>query len=126
MKKQIIRLTEQDLQTIIENVVKKAKGLNESSMDEGMWDVAKSFGKQYANRANNAVGKAANKVKGAYQNVKQDVKNTMQNARLDGATADMQKAFGAFRKAVQNYIANGGQADVVNNMISQVNMNNAQ
>lgn len=126
MKKQIIRLTEQDLQAIIENVVKKAKGLNESSMDEGLWDVAKSFGKQYGNRAVNAGKNAMNKAKGAYNNAKQDVKNTMSQARLEGATADVKKSFMQFRKAVMNYMKNGGDMSYIQNMVQQIQGQQAQ
>lgn len=118
MKKQIVRLTEKDLHAIIENVVKKAKGLNESEVNEGFWDAAKSVGKQYGNRMKNAANKTMNKAKTAYNNVKTDVKNTMNQAGIDSAKADMQRAYNEFMKNAQSYVQKSGDIETINNMLN--------
>lgn len=133
MKKQLIRLTEEDLNQIIESTVHRI--ITENSEDEGLWDSLKSFAGQYKNRGEQKakeMGKAAgesiknkynatkaaaaqkyNAVKNAanqkYNAVKQDVQNTWQGAQRDGSMKDMQKAFNNFKMAVEKFVKNGGQ-----------------
>lgn len=126
-----IRLTESDVHSIVTEAVKQIMLENESVLEEGWWDTAKSFMGQYGQRANkqmqqtatnvgNRVGQMANAAKNfaqntannvqqGYNNMKQDVRNTMQNARQDSSMKEMQNAFNNFKKAVQTYQNNGGQ-----------------
>ena len=131
MKKQLIRLTESELEKIIQESVKSI--LSENMEDEGLWDTVKSFAGQYGKRGKEQaqnLGRAAgqqmkqgynamkqginngyNAMKQGYNNVKQDINNTMQNARQDGAMKDMQKAFNNFKTAVANYKSAGGKVN---------------
>lgn len=129
MKKQLIRLTEEDLSKIIESTVQRI--ITENAENEGLWDTVKSFAGQYKNRGNamaRQIGKnagermkqgfnatknaAAQKYKAAKEfgnNVKQDVKNTWQGAQRDSSMKDMQRAFNNFKMAVEKFVNNGGQ-----------------
>jgi uncharacterized protein YukE len=124
MKKQVLRLTESELNRIIEESVYSI--INEEMMNEGWWDTAKSFMGQYGKRGaqktqelGNAVGskmkQGYNAVKQGYNNVKTNVQQTAQNARRDSSMKDMSRAFEAFKAAVEKYRANGGQ---INNQLN--------
>lgn len=133
MKKQLIRLTEEDLSNIIESTMKRI--ISENEDNEGMWDSLKSFAGQYGkrgkenaqalgkragegiknsyNNAKNAVSNGYNNAKNAvsngYNNVKQDIHNTWQGAQRDGSMKDMQRAFANFEAAVNKFVQNGGK-----------------
>lgn len=129
MKKQLIRLTEEDLNQIIESTVHRI--ITENSEDEGLWNSLRSFAGQYKNRGEQKakeMGKAAgermrqgynatkdaisqkyNAAKDFGKAVKQDVKDTWQGAQRDGSMKDMQKAFNNFKMAVEKFVKNGGQ-----------------
>lgn len=120
MKKQLVRLTEEDLHQIIESTVQRI--ITENYEEEGMWDTMKSFGGQYFNRGKKSAQQFGQNVKQSAQqfgqkmgdnltNITTDVKNTWTNAKRDGAMKDMQKAFINFKKSVNNYVNNGGKLD---------------
>lgn len=131
MKKQLIRLTEEDLNQIIESTVHRI--ITENSEDEGLWNSLRSFAGQYKNRGEQKakeMGKAAgermrqgynatkdaisqkyNAAKDFGKAVKQDVKDTWQGAQRDGSMKDMQKAFNNFKMAVEKFVKNGGQVN---------------
>ena len=128
MKKQVIRLTESELNQIIEESVRTIISEN---MDEGMWDTMKSFASQYGKRgANKAqqmgasvgskmkdmynkgtekVQQGINKAKEVGANIENDIKQTYHNAQQDSQMKEMQKAFSAFKAAVNNFVKAGGK-----------------
>lgn len=111
MKKQVVRITENDLHNIINESLRRIVAENEEN--EGAWDYAKSFwnqGKnkamqagqqvgaaigQQAQRVGTAIGKQAQRAKGAmnnaYQGAKQGLQNMHQNALDASARGDMPK-----------------------------------
>ena len=122
MKKQLIRLTEEDLSNIIESTMKRI--ISENEDNEGMWDSLKSFAGQYGKRGKenaqdlgkraregikNSYNNAKNAVSNGYNNVKQDIHNTWQGAQRDGSMKDMQRAFANFEAAVNKFVQNGGK-----------------
>lgn len=109
MKKQLVRLTEEDLHQIIESTVQRI--ITENYEEEGMWDTMKSFGGQYFNRGKKSAQQFGQKMGDKLTNITTDVKNTWTNAKRDGAMKDMQKAFINFKKSVNNYVNNGGKLD---------------
>ena len=144
-KKQMVRLTESDLQNIIKESVMEI--LKENPQNEGLWDYFKSMGRQGGNKAqamgqqvgkqarqqyDNMAGKAQqgwNAVKGAaqrgydavrgtYNNAAQGVKTMHQNAMQDSSMANMQASMNKFQKDLDVYLKNGGQ--VTRQLKSQV------
>lgn len=131
MEKRVIKLTESELNQIIEESVRSI--IAENMEDEGLWDTMKSFGGQYAQRGKqkaqemgqdfgqkmkgaynsmtNGVKNAGKKMKGTYNTVANDVKNTYKNAQQDGQMKSMMKAFNDFKVAVEKYKAAGGKVD---------------
>lgn len=129
MKKQLIRLTEEDLNQIIESTVHRI--ITENSEDEGLWNSLRSFAGQYKNRGakkaqelgrnagermrqgynatKDAIAQKYNAAKDFGKAVKQDVKDTWQGAQRDGSMKDMQQAFNNFKMAVEKFVKNGGQ-----------------
>lgn len=77
MKKQLIRLTEEDLNQIIESTVHRI--ITENSEDEGKFDTLRSFFGQYKNRGEQKakeMGKAAGKaIKSGYNTASQKVQD---------------------------------------------------
>lgn len=120
MKKQLIRLTEEDLNQIIESTVHRI--ITENSEDEGLWNSLRSFAGQYKNRGEQKakeMGKAAGKaIKSGYntaskkmQDMGKDIKDTWKGAQRDGYMKDMRKAFNNFKMSVERYKQNGGVVD---------------
>lgn len=70
MKKQLIRLTEEDLQQIIENSVKRV--IKENAEEEGFFNTAKNFANSYRQRGANAIKQGMNNAKQGLQNLKQN------------------------------------------------------
>ena len=130
MSKQKIRITEAELHQIIQESV---NAILTESMDEGMWDTAKSFFGQYKNRGvdkakemgknvgqqakktynnvNKAVNAGVDKAKEMGKNVVNDVKQTYRNAQQDSQKIEMQKAFNNFKTAVEKFKAAGGRVN---------------
>lgn len=117
MKKQLIRLTEEDLNQIIESTVHRI--IAENSEDEGLWDSLKSFAGQYKNRGEQKakeMGKAAGEsIKNKYNatkdaaaqkyNAVKDAANQKYNAVKDAASQkyNAAKQFGnTVKQDVQN------------------------
>lgn len=113
MKKQLIRLTEEDLNQIIESTVQRI--ITENSEDEGLWDSLKSFAGQYKNRGEQKakeMGKAAGEsIKNKYNATKDAAAqkyNAVKNAANQKYNAAKQfgnaaKQFGnAVKQDVQN------------------------
>lgn len=106
MKKQLIRLTEEDLNQIIESTVHRI--ITENSEDEGLWDSLKSFAGQYKNRGEQKakeMGKAAGEnIKNKYNATKAAAAqkyNAVKNAASQKYNAA--KQFGnAVKQDVQN------------------------
>ena len=133
-KKQMVRLTESDLQNIIKESVMEI--LKENPQNEGLWDYFKSMGRQGGNKAQsmgqqvgkqaqqgwNAVKGAAQRgydaVRGTYNNAAQGVKTMHQNAMQDSSMANMQASMNKFQKDLDVYLKNGGQ--VTRQLKSQV------
>lgn len=133
-KKQIVRLTESDLNNIIKESVMEI--LKENPQNEGLWDYFKSMGRQGGNKAQsmgqqvgkqaqqgwNAVKGAAQRgvdaVRGTYNNAAQGVKTMHQNAMQDSSMANMQASMNKFQKDLDVYLKNGGQ--VTRQLKSQV------
>jgi hypothetical protein len=131
MEKRVIKLTESELNQIIEESVRSI--IAENMEDEGLWDTMKSFGGQYAQRGKekaqemgqgfgqkmkgaynsmtNGVKNAGKKMKGTYNAVANDVKSTYRNAQQDGQMKSMIKSFNDFKIAVEKFKANGGKVD---------------
>ncbi len=129
MKKQLIRLTEEDLTKIIESTVNRI--ITENEENEGFWNSLKSFGGQYAKKGATTAQNFGNKMgtkmrqgydnvkqnvqnasanmKQGYNNMKQDVQNTWQGAKRDGSMSDMLKAFNNFKAALEKFRQSGGQ-----------------
>ena len=126
MEKNIIRLTEQDLHNLIKESVEQVLLENsEQELDEGFGDFIRSFVGQYGKRGanqiqqgyNNAKNKmqqgynaakqgmqnVGNQIQQGYNNVKSDIQQTARNAKQDSSMKDMQKAFDAFKMAVEKY-----------------------
>ena len=137
-KKQMVRLTESDLQNIIKESVMEI--LKENPQNEGLWDYFKSMGRQGGNKAQamgqqvgkqaqqgwNAVkgaaqrgydaaaqkvGQGVDSVIGAYNNAAQGVKTMHQNAMQDSSMANMKSSMDKFEKDLQVFLKNGGQVD---------------
>ena len=144
-KKQMVRLTESDLQNIIKESVMQI--LKENPQNEGLWDYFKSMGRQGGNKAQSMgqqvgkqaqqgwnavkgaaqrgydaaaqkVGQGVDAVRGAYNNAAQGVKTMHQNAMQDSSMANMQASMNKFQKDLDVYLKNGGQ--VTRQLKSQV------
>lgn len=144
-KKQMVRLTESDLQNIIKESVMEI--LKENPQNEGLWDYFKSMGRQGGNKAQSMgqqvgkqarqgwnavkgaaqrgydaaaqkVGQGVDAVRGAYNNAAQGVKTMHQNAMQDSSMANMQASMNKFQKDLDVYLKNGGQ--VTRQLKSQV------
>lgn len=144
-KKQVIRLTESDLNNIIKESVQQI--LKENPQNEGLWDYFKSMGRQGGNKAQSMgqqvgkqaqqgwnavkgaaqrgydaaaqkVGQGVDAVRGAYNNAAQGVKTMHQNAMQDSSMANMQASMNKFQKDLDVYLKNGGQ--VTRQLKSQV------
>lgn len=144
-KKQMVRLTESDLQNIIKESVMEI--LKENPQNEGLWDYFKSMGRQGGNKAQSMgqqvgkqaqqgwnavkgaaqrgydaaaqkVGQGVDVVRGAYNNAAQGVKTMHQNAMQDSSMANMQASMNKFQKDLDVYLKNGGQ--VTRQLKSQV------
>lgn len=144
-KKQIVRLTESDLNNIIKESVMEI--LKENPQNEGLWDYFKSMGRQGGNKAQSMgqqvgkqaqqgwnavkgaaqrgydaaaqkVGQGVDAVRGAYNNAAQGVKTMHQNAMQDSSMANMQASMNKFQKDLDVYLKNGGQ--VTRQLKSQV------
>lgn len=144
-KKQVIRLTESELNNIIKESVQQI--LMENPENEGLWDYFKSMGRQGGNKAQSMgqqvgkqaqqgwnavkgaaqrgydaaaqkVGQGVDAVRGAYNNAAQGVKTMHQNAMQDSSMANMQASMNKFQKDLDVYLKNGGQ--VTRQLKSQV------
>lgn len=93
MKRNRVSLTEEQLHQVIAESV--CHILRENGMDEGLWDYAKSVGKQAwnggRNGATNMYNRAKQGVQNAYGNVKQGVQNVHNNAMEASKNADFTK-----------------------------------
>lgn len=93
MKRNRVSLTEEQLHQVIAESV--CQILRENGMDEGLWDYAKSVGKQAwnggRNSATNMYNRAKQGVQNAYDNVKQGVQNVHNNAMEASKNADFTK-----------------------------------
>ena len=114
MKKQLIRLTEEDLSQIIESTVQRI--ITENSEDEGLWDSLKSFAGQYKNRGTQKaqeLGKTAGeRMKQGYNSAKNAISQKY-NAAKDAA-AQKYNAAKDFGNAVKQDVKNtwqGAQRD---------------
>lgn len=74
---------------------------------QGMKHVGNKMAQGY-NAAKQGMQNVGNKIQQGYNNVKSDIQQTAQNAKQDSSMRDMQKAFDAFKMAVEKYKAAGG------------------
>lgn len=120
-KKQMVRLTESDLQNIIkESVMEILKENSENEIHVGSYlssifgqgrKKGEKVGRSVKDAAQRGWNSATDAVKGVYNNAAQGVKTMHQNAMQDSSIAGMKSSMNKFENDLKVFLENGGKVD---------------